>query len=514
MDCQMDQVFARRLLHQQSKIKEVYVGKKGFQLENSENELGAQVQFQLPKPIFHSTPARGGFSKTLLENNARTKRSRTADRYIPKRLCSNWQSRFSLENDSDEEKDENSNKEKTTVNMSTLESGRVYSSLLKNEILDSSIGSLNNTSGESKLFHYSPNNRSKENCLSHTLSPIGASSQRLLSSPKFENAKIATVPFKVLDAPNLQDDFYLNLIDWSSQNILSVGLGNSVYFWSAVSSQITGLCELSEHGNSVTSVSWNPFGTHLAIGTNHGSVLIWDVVSGKQIDRLTGHCGRVGTLSWNTGNFLTSGGRDRSIIQRDLRARPSSRNERRLCGHRQEVCGLKWSTDGQLLASGGNDNKLLVWGLHSNEPLFTFYEHTSAVKAISWSPHNHGLLATGGGSADRTIRFWNMITGQSLHFVDTGSQVCNLAWSKHSSQLVSTHGYSQNQILLWNYPSMTQVVKLTGHSLRVLYLALSPDGETIVTGAGDETLRFWNIFSKTPSRQRPPSQVMLYTNIR
>jgi cell division cycle 20-like protein 1 (cofactor of APC complex) len=46
-----------------------------------------------------------------------------------------------------------------------------------------------------------------------------------------------------------------------------------------------------------------------------------------------------------------------------------------------------------------------------------------------------------------------------------------------------------------------QVAKLTGHSYRVLYLAMSPDGESIVTGAGDETLRFWNVFSKTRSQK-------------
>ena len=40
------------------------------------------------------------------------------------------------------------------------------------------------------------------------------------------------------------------------------------------------------------------------------------------------------------------------------------------------------------------------------------------------------------------------------------------------------------------------VASLTGHTHRVLYLAMSPDGETIVTGAGDETLRFWNAFPK------------------
>ncbi|BBG97982.1 FIZZY-related 3 [Prunus dulcis] len=48
--------------------------------------------------------------------------------------------------------------------------------------------------------------------------------------------------------------------------------------------------------------------------------------------------------------------------------------------------------------------------------------------------------------------------------------------------------------MVWKYPSMGKVATLTGHSMRVLYLAMSPDGQTIVTGAGDETLRFWNVF--------------------
>ena len=54
---------------------------------------------------------------------------------------------------------------------------------------------------------------------------------------------------------------------------------------------------------------------------------------------------------------------------------------------------------------------------------------------------------------------------------------------------------------MWKYPSLVQVAKLTGHSYRVLYLAMSPDGEAIVTGAGDETLRFWNVFSKARSQK-------------
>ena len=56
--------------------------------------------------------------------------------------------------------------------------------------------------------------------------------------------KIQKVPFKILDAPELQDDFYLNLVDWSCLNVLAVGLARSVYVWSACTSVVGRLCEL------------------------------------------------------------------------------------------------------------------------------------------------------------------------------------------------------------------------------------------------------------------------------
>jgi cell division cycle 20-like protein 1 (cofactor of APC complex) len=83
--------------------------------------------------------------------------------------------------------------------------------------------------------------------------------------------QIPKVPFKVLDAPALQDDFYLNLVDWSSLNVLAVGLGACVYLWSACTSKVTKLCDLGPE-DVVTSVSWTARGTHLAVGTNLGEV--------------------------------------------------------------------------------------------------------------------------------------------------------------------------------------------------------------------------------------------------
>jgi cell division cycle 20-like protein 1 (cofactor of APC complex) len=99
---------------------------------------------------------------------------------------------------------------------------------------------------------------------------------------------------------------------------------------------------------------------------------------------------------------------------------------REFTAHRQEVCGLKWSFDDKMLASGGNDNKLFIWEAQQGrptEPLCRFEDHTAAVKAVAWSPHQHGLVASGGGTADRHIRFWNANSNLPLHKIDTGSQV-------------------------------------------------------------------------------------------
>ena len=325
-----------------------------------------------------------------------------------------------------------------------------------------------------------------------SLSPVGADGHLgvSLSSPRRSPRKVARSPFKVLDAPALQDDFYLNLVDWSSHNVLAVGLGSCVYLWSACTSKVTKLCDLSPT-DTVCSVSWTPRGTFLAVGTNLGEVQLWDAAKCRKVHTMQGHRTRVGTLAWSN-QLLSSGSRDRTILQRDIRMQNTE--VQKLVGHKSEVCGLKWSYDDRELASGGNDNLLYIWSPHSTSPILRCSDHTAAVKAISWSPHQQGLLASGGGTADRCIRFWNTVTNTPLGCVDTGSQVCNLVWSKNVNEIVSTHGYSQNQIIVWRYPNMSKLATLTGHTLRVLYLAISPDGQTIVTGAGDETLRFWCVF--------------------
>jgi len=311
----------------------------------------------------------------------------------------------------------------------------------------------------------------------------------------------------VLDAPALQDDFYLNLIDWGPQNMLAVGLASNVYLWNADNSKVTKLCDLGL-ADSVTAVGWAVRGPTFSVGTNNGEVHLWDIHKLKKVRVLHGHSNRVSAIAWNS-SLLTSGSRDKTILHHDPRA--AHHSVAKLTAHKQEICGLSWSPDEQQLCSGGNDNKLMVWTAKSSCPVLKFSDHLAAVKAVAWSPHQHGLLASGGGTADKHIRFRNTLTGETIKAVDTGSQVCNLAFSKTVNEVVSTHGYSLNEVNIWKYPRMEKVGTLMGHTMRVLYLTMSPDGSTIVTGAGDETLRFWSVFPSSKNGKHQESALSAHT---
>ncbi|XP_074279518.1 protein FIZZY-RELATED 3 [Silene latifolia] len=470
---------------------------------SSSSPFRSNLHLSSPRTI--SSP-RSITSLSTATSSPTSKKSICSDRFIPCRSSSRLHAFGLIDN-------KPSPKNKDGGGTSNNNNNEAYTRLLKQELFGPDFASpLSNAGSETisspnknilrfKVEYSSPNSAFSPSGLGRD---YGVSNE--VSTPPKAPRKVPKTPHKVLDAPSLQDDFYLNLVDWSSQNVLAVGLGTCVYLWNASNSKVTRLCDLGPN-DSVCAVQWTREGSYVSVGTSNGLVQVWDGTQCKRVRSMSGHQTRAGVLSWNS-RILASGSRDRNILQHDLRV-PTDYISK-LVGHKSEVCGLKWSHDDRELASGGNDNQLLVWNQHSQQPLLKLTEHTAAVKAIAWSPHQSGLLASGGGTADRCIRFWNTTNGNQLNHIDTGSQVCNLAWSKNVNELVSTHGYSQNQVMVWKYPSLSKVATLTGHSLRVLYLAMSPDGQTIVTGAGDETLRFWNVFPSI-KRQAPVKETGLWS---
>jgi cell division cycle protein 20 (cofactor of APC complex) len=72
----------------------------------------------------------------------------------------------------------------------------------------------------------------------------------------FPGRQIASVPEKILDAPDMINDFYLHLMDWSSLNHMAVALSAGVFIWNATDGTILQLCQREVEEEYVASVSW------------------------------------------------------------------------------------------------------------------------------------------------------------------------------------------------------------------------------------------------------------------
>lgn len=329
--------------------------------------------------------------------------------------------------------------------------------------------------------------------------------------------KIPKTPFRVLDAPNLIDDYYLNLLDWGKENIIAVALSDEIYLWNDTKAKASLLMTYTNNNsisedisnNIITSLSWMENGINLGIGLPDGIIQLWDINKKIRIREIFAHNNRVSCLSWNN-NILSSGSKDRYIKNFDIRIKVPEISK--IKKHKQEVCSLKYSIEGDLLASGGNDNMAYIWDIRNlKNNIFNFlfnentnnpYEikpysinnlHQAAVKAMNWCPWKRHVLGTGGGSKDKSIKIYSCDCNKLIKNINTGSQVCSLIWNEKEKEIISSHGFNKNQIIIWNYEKSKKICELKGHMNRVLYMTKSPDENVICSGSGDETLRFWKI---------------------
>lgn len=339
---------------------------------------------------------------------------------------------------------------------------------------------------------------------SNNLKVVYSSSKNAPSAKKATRV-IPSQPEKILDAPDLTVDWYLNLMSWGSNNVLAVALKSVVYLWNASSGDIKCLLQLPEE-EKVTSLSWIQDGHQLAVGNTLNNVEIWDAETSSRLRKMAGHSQRISSLDWNN-HTLSSGSKSGLIFHHDVRI--AQHHVGTLNGHTgHEICGLKWSPDGKYIASGSNDNYVNIWSGSDitldaeNVTPMRSLGHTAAVKAISWCPWKSHLVATGAGTADRHLRVWNSSNGNCLYSVDTRSQISGLEWNEEYQELVTAHGYQNNEINIWKFPTMKKIGELRGHTHRILNLSMSPDKSTVVSLSADETLRFWECFPVDTERKK------------
>lgn len=124
------------------------------------------------------------------------------------------------------------------------------------------------------VLHRLASSTNSHNFLPHSDS-LSMAETRLRSVTKSIGRRIPKTPSRILDAPELVDDYYLNLVSWGENNVLAVALGQCVYLWEAETGNIRHLLTLRNEDDFVTSVAWATMRgntNYIAVGTNHNAV--------------------------------------------------------------------------------------------------------------------------------------------------------------------------------------------------------------------------------------------------
>ncbi|ODV86439.1 hypothetical protein CANARDRAFT_197082 [[Candida] arabinofermentans NRRL YB-2248] len=327
------------------------------------------------------------------------------------------------------------------------------------------------------------------------------------TSPTSTKRKIKTeVSFKVLDAPGLRNDFYANVVSYGKKHsIIAVGLGGIVYTWS----NSTGTVPLQPVDNEIISCVSYSHDDILAVGTKRGRIIIYEydsrfINTTAIMKSNTGVC----CIVWIKGTNCFFAGDDFGDVTVYELVKDSNSDSFNLtircifkCNE-QQVCGIDISSDLKQITVGGNDNCCTIWDIADlDHPRLKFIlPHQAAVKAIAYCPWMPNLLATGGGSKDRTIRFWHANSGTMINSIPTRAQITSLIWSKSSKEILVTFGFGEavdkpTLIGIYSYPSMTLQTKLASTSnMRVLSAVLSNDYKSVCTAISDQSIRIYSIW--------------------
>lgn len=229
----------------------------------------------------------------------------------------------------------------------------------------------------------------------------------------------------------------------------------------------------------------------LMVGEVTGRVQVLDGVKNCRVRQMNIHYDRVGIIksmegAFNANAFLT-GSKDKLIKINDLRLKKS--DVQTMEKHQGQVCGA--SLQNNYLATGGNDNRVVIWDLRKSTISISMKKHNSAVKALAWCPWRSSVLASGGGSNDRKIIIWNGNSNIVESQLNVESQVSHIFWKETEKTMISSH-YNGKDGFCHIWQGGEKKYKLKGHHGRIIGLEIDPSNSNQMCSIGsDETLRFW-----------------------
>lgn len=245
--------------------------------------------------------------------------------------------------------------------------------------------------------------------------------------------------------------------------------------------QMTALHQLGR--GSVETAELSPSGELVALGGSSG-VWIYEANSLELRQSLTGHTGLVDAVAWSPDNTkLVSASWDGTARIWDV----DTGEQITQIPHPDQVIAVAWSVDGQTVATATWGGPILLWDAANGQSIGELAGHTDSVTHLRFSPDGQ-LLAS---ASPESVRLWEMDSQQEAALLtDSPTEHGNLHWSPDGTRLLVTN-YNDSTVQIWQADGTEQAV-LAGMEYGVYDAAWSPAGDRILTTSGDGTMRLWD----------------------
>jgi WD40 repeat protein len=305
----------------------------------------------------------------------------------------------------------------------------------------------------------------------------------------------------------------------------------SAWVWDAYTKQP--LFKLSGHTGWIYGAAFSADGNYIVTASTDRSAKIWDAHTGKELSELRGHSHWVYTAAFSPdGLRVVTASRDgtariwrvsvgqplfelRALTAKILDATVSSSRKVvttdgdgmvrlwddsgrfiELGGHQGKVYVSRFSPDGKLVITAGQDTKVRFWDAQTGAPQSIVLNDVGEVLCAAFSPDGRRIV-TGSDVTDKSYeeyykaRIWDVNTGALLVLEGHTDNIFGAAFSSDGKRVVTT---SRDQTArIWDAQTGHPIATLEGHRNSVIGAAFRPDGQRVVTVSDDGTARIWDV---------------------